>query len=115
MSSRWGMVRSALHMPPGPVVSCPMMPYSSGMRSSRWRAFIPPTRIWVMTKSVPSSSGSSRPPLRTATARPERRIIRSDSPAITASRSGSMSVTRISLTGSSSGDSASSPSMSSGV
>jgi len=30
-----GMVRRAFIMPPGPVVSWPMMPYLSGMLSSR--------------------------------------------------------------------------------
>ena len=49
-----GIVRSALAKPPGPVVSCPMMPNSSGIFSSWERASNPPTRNWVSTKSAPS-------------------------------------------------------------
>ena len=42
--------------PPAPVVSCPMQPQASGIVSSRSRAAWPPTRIWISTKSAPSSA-----------------------------------------------------------
>ena len=61
ISSTTGTVRSALASPPAPVVSCPMQPHGSGIVSSRSRASCPPTRIWISTKSAPSSARSSSP------------------------------------------------------
>ena len=61
MSSTTGTVRSALARPPAPVVSWPMQPQATGIVSSRRRASWPPTRIWISTKSAPSSARSSSP------------------------------------------------------
>ncbi len=59
ISSTTGTVRSALANPPAPVVSCPMQPQVSGSVSSDSRADWPPTRIWISTKSAPSTARSS--------------------------------------------------------
>ena len=61
MSSTTGTVRSALASPPAPVVSWPMHPHATGIVSSRSRASWPPTRIWIRTKSAPSSARSRSP------------------------------------------------------
>ena len=61
ISSTTGTVRSALAKPPAPVVSCPMQPQASGIVSSRSRAAWPPTRIWISTKSAPSTARSRSP------------------------------------------------------
>ena len=51
-----GMVRSALKIPPAPLVSCPSMPWSSGILSSLILAYSLPTRNWVITKSASGSA-----------------------------------------------------------
>ena len=54
-----GTVRSAKQIPPGPVVSWPTTPSSSGTCSSTTRPSSWPTRIAQKTKSAPSSASSS--------------------------------------------------------
>ena len=61
ISSTTGTVRSAFASPPAPVVSWPMQPHASGTVSSVRRAAWPPTRIWISTKSAPSSARSRSP------------------------------------------------------
>ena len=61
ISSTTGTVRSAFAKPPAPVVSWPMQPQASGTVSSERRAAWPPTRIWIRTKSAPSSARSRSP------------------------------------------------------
>ena len=56
--STTGTVRIALAKPPAPVVSCPMQPQASGIVSSCSLASWPPTRIWISTKSAPSTARS---------------------------------------------------------
>ena len=55
-----GTVRSAKQIPPGPVVSWPTTPSSSGTCSSTTRPSSWPTRIAQKTKSAPSSASSRR-------------------------------------------------------
>ena len=76
ISSTTGTVRSAFASPPAPVVSCPMQPHGSGSVSSRSRASWPPTRIWISTKSAPSSARSSSPVTSSRPPKPARSSIR---------------------------------------
>ncbi len=99
ISSTTGTVRSAFARPPAPVVSCPMQPHGSGSVSSRSRASWPPTRIWISTKSAPSSARSSSPvissrplkPVRSSMRRASAPTISRRSPAMSCSASSSMS------------------------
>ena len=113
-SSTTGTVRSAFANPPAPVVSCPMQPNRSGIVSSWKRAAWPPTRSCTITKSAPSSAWSRSPVSMSVPDQPTRRSIRSARPPTTARRSGSMSSSTSSSTGSRS-PRVTNPSTSSGV
>src|ERR1043166_6773018 len=87
-----GIVRSALKRPPGPVVSWPITPCRSGIVSSRYRARLPPTRIWVITNCASRTAEASDVVRVIAAGTPWRRAIRWVSPPTMASRLGSMSM-----------------------
>src|SRR5439155_18361701 len=77
--------------PPAPCVSCPIVPCSSGMRSSCTRAAKPPGRNEDSTASQPSNAATRSVVAETAMSRPRTFAIFSASVRISSSRSGSRS------------------------
>ncbi len=93
ISSTTGTVRMAFASPPAPVVSCPMHPQVSGHVSSRARAACPPMRSCSSTAAASVTASSRSLVVEILHGLPVRTRIRRHSPATTARRcaSGSMS------------------------
>src|SRR5438105_15071649 len=88
--STW-IARSAMKKPPAPWVSWPIVPCSTGIRSSCTRAAKPPGRNEESTASQPSNAARRSVVAETAMSRPRTFAIFSASVRISSSRSGSRS------------------------